>query len=113
MNDRPTRDRDAIIGVAFRWSLFGFAAIGVVVGGVLLARTVLTSNEERVASEEEIDAPEGTTGPAPEVGDLRMPFTDRTTAWGVDFDRDDGARGGKLLPESIGGGVAIVDLDGD
>ena len=113
MNGRPARDRDAVIGVVFRRSLFGFAAIGVVVGGVLLARTLLTSSEERVASEEGVDAPEAAVGPAPEVVDLRMPFTDRTAAWGVDFERDDGARGGKLLPESIGGGVTIVDLDGD
>ena len=113
MSDPPARDRDAVIGVAFRRSLLGFAAIGVVAGGVLLARTLLTSGEERVASEEGVEAPETSTGPAPEVVDLRMPFTDRTAAWGVDFKRDDGARGGKLLPESIGGGVTIVDLDGD
>ena len=42
-----------------------------------------------------------------------MPFTDQAAAWGVDFERDNGARGGKLLPECLGGGVAVVDLDGD
>ncbi len=113
MSEVPNRDRDAIIGVAFRRSLIGFAAVGVAVGGVLLARTLLDSDETPAASEEVVEAPTASTGPAPEVADFVMPFTDRAAAWGIDFRRDDGARGGKLLPESIGGGVAIVDLDGD
>ena len=113
MSDPIDQDRDAIIGVAFRRSLAGFAGIGVLTGGVLLARTLFRTDAARVASKEIVEAPEIRTGPALEVVDLMMPFTDRTAAWGVDFVRDDGARGGKLLPESIGGGVTIADLDGD
>ena len=40
-------------------------------------------------------------------------FRDVALAAGVDFVHESGARGGKLLPECLGGGVAIVDLDGD
>ena len=40
-------------------------------------------------------------------------FRDVADAAGVDFVHESGARGAKLLPECLGGGVAIVDLDGD
>lgn len=117
MNDsrgQGSRDRDAVIGLAFRRSLFVAGGVGIVVGGVLLARTLLGGEEEkRVVDEAGIEAPEVDRTPAPEVVDLSMPFTDTTSEWGIDFERDNGARGGKLLPESLGGGIAVVDLDQD
>lgn len=41
------------------------------------------------------------------------PFTDVTRAVGIDFQHETGAYGDKLLPETMGGGVAFADLDGD
>ena len=118
MNDsnesRRPRDRDVVIAVAFRRSLYVAGGLGVVVGGVLLARTLLSSPaEERIVDETRVEAPSTDMSPSSEVVDLAMPFTEVTEEWGVDFVRDNGARGGKLLPESLGGGVAVVDLDGD
>lgn len=109
----PNRDRDAIIGIAFLRSLYVVGAAGVAVGGVLLARTLLQTPETRTADDTTVEAPVIDDEPAAEVVDLAMPFTDVAGEWGVDFSRDNGARGGKLLPESLGGGVAIVDLDRD
>ncbi len=109
----PNRDRDAIIGIAFRRSLYVVGGIGFVAGGVLLARTLLRDAETRVADETTVEAPVIDTKPAAEVVDLAMPFTNVAGKWGIDFSRDNGARGGKLLPECLGGGVAIVDLDRD
>jgi hypothetical protein len=40
-------------------------------------------------------------------------FRDVAREAGVDFTHESGARGGKLLPECLGGGVAVVDLDRD
>ncbi|MHC4925137.1 MAG: FG-GAP repeat domain-containing protein, partial [Planctomycetota bacterium] len=40
-------------------------------------------------------------------------FTDVAGEWGVDFTHDNGARGGKYMPETLGGGVAVLDVDGD
>ena len=42
-----------------------------------------------------------------------VPFRDVAASAHVDFIHDSGARGAKLLPECLGGGVAIADLDGD
>src|SRR5689334_15031847 len=40
-------------------------------------------------------------------------FTDVTTAAGVKFVHLNGAYGEKLLPETMGGGVAFLDYDND
>ncbi len=40
-------------------------------------------------------------------------FTDVTAETGIDFVHDNGAYGDKLLPETMGGGVAFFDYDGD
>lgn len=40
-------------------------------------------------------------------------FVDVTTPSGIDFIHENGAYGDKLLPESMGGGVAVFDYDND
>ncbi|MGA1394163.1 MAG: FG-GAP repeat domain-containing protein, partial [Phycisphaerales bacterium] len=51
---------------------------------------------------------------APPVEALpRIVLRDRARERGVDFVHVNGATGRKLLPETLGGGVAIVDVDGD
>ena len=40
-------------------------------------------------------------------------FTDVTAAAGIAFVHHNGAYGEKLLPETMGGGVAFFDYDGD
>jgi enediyne biosynthesis protein E4 len=42
-----------------------------------------------------------------------IPFTDVTRASGIAFRHENGARGEKLLPETMGGGVVVFDFDGD
>ena len=55
-------------------------------------------------------APSASSALPPVVG---VPFRDIARDAGVDFTHESGARGAKLLPECLGGGVAIVDLDLD
>ncbi len=100
---------DAVIGQAFKRSLLVFAAIGLVIAGVLFLR----SRPDAAAPEQVIEraAPE-----VPNRGDIAppsLPFVDVTTEAGVDFVHENGARGDKLLPESMGAGVALFDYDGD
>jgi len=100
---------DAIIGRAFRWSLVVIAAAAVLVVGVIY----LANRPEAAAPEQAIEtaAPENVARQSAEMPAL--PFTDITAAAGIDFIHTTGAYGDKLLPESMGSGVAFFDYDGD
>lgn len=63
-----------------------------------------------------MDAPLALPDARPGSADRAAPaprFVDITEAAGIDFKRLDGARGERLLPETMGGGVAFVDIDND
>ncbi|MEE2776570.1 MAG: CRTAC1 family protein [Acidobacteriota bacterium] len=99
---------DAVIGRAFRGSLVALVAVAVLVGALLgLNRGCSEAPDDH---EIEAFAPVAVTraAEAPSV-----PFADVTAASGVGFVHHNGATGDKLLPETMGGGVAIADLDGD
>jgi hypothetical protein len=58
----------------------------------------------------------GTAAPPKAPEKINVPvvrFTDITQKAGIRFVHCNGAFGGKLLPETMGGGVAIFDFDGD
>jgi hypothetical protein len=46
-------------------------------------------------------------------GTAAVQFADVTVAAGLDFRHNNGAYGGKLLPETLGSGCAFLDYDGD
>src|SRR5262245_6947695 len=50
---------------------------------------------------------------SPEVPTPPVPFTDVTETAGIRFRHFNGATGWKLLPETMGGGVAVLDYDQD
>lgn len=102
---------DAVIGRAFRVSLIGVLAIAIVGAGAYLIVTnlggveppadpVIVQGPSHQATVEQDDIP-------------RIPFTDITEAAGIDFVHVNGARGEKLLPETMGGGCAFLDFDVD
>jgi hypothetical protein len=65
---------------------------------------------------EEVKAPTVTTGPALEREAIPVPsvhFTDITGPAGIRFQHFTGAFGMKLLPETMGSGVAVIDFDND
>ncbi|HEX2466457.1 MAG TPA: VCBS repeat-containing protein, partial [Thermoanaerobaculia bacterium] len=99
---------DAVIGRAFRWSLLVAAvAIVLVLAGIGVARLVRADPVDRAI---EADAPIAVSR---EATPPTVAFTDVTADSGVTFVHHNGAYGVKLLPETMGGGVAIVDYDGD
>ena len=53
------------------------------------------------------------SGCSPSVNDGRSWFVEAAIERGIDFQHISGAVGGYLLPEIMGGGVALVDVDGD
>ena len=99
---------DAVIGRAFRRSLMVLAAVAALVVLIVLLR----GRGEQEAPEQRIErvAPQAVASPA-EAPAVR--FTDITAEAGIDFVHFNGATGDKLLPESMGGGVAFFDYDGD
>ncbi len=88
--------------------LSSLVAILVLVGGYCLFRSEFwTSNEA---------TPTLVIAPARERQALAVPsvrFTDVTDAAGIRFRHFNGATGKKLLPETMGAGVAALDFDGD
>jgi hypothetical protein len=100
---------DAVIGRAFRWSALA---------GVLLASGAaiffLALHRKPAAEPEKVSrlaAPKPSAPIAQEIPIAR--FTDITASSGVTFTHVNGAYGEKLLPETMGGGVAFFDYDND
>lgn len=101
---------DADIGRAFRQSLMVIVLAGCAIGGFFLWRHFSWPEPVRAVNR---------TAPAAEVRELppvvipEVPFTDITQAAGITFTHEDGAYGDKLLPETMGGGCAFFDFNGD
>ncbi len=102
----PDHDDDANIAQALRRSLAVMVLLGLAAAGFLwwLARRpkASSSNASQIAAG--LDSP--SVGP-------RVPFHDVTQPSGITFNHSNGAYGDKLLPETMGGGVAFFDFDGD
>lgn len=100
---------DAVIGRAFRWSA---VALGVILAGAgamfYLLKRPPAPPPPRLT---ELAAPEAPGRPAAEAPVVK--FTDITRAAGIRFVHSNGAYGDKLLPETMGGGVAFLDFDND
>jgi len=89
--------------VAALWRLvFGLGLVGVMASGLVwwLVRST-PGPQRRSAAAPRAQRP-------PDAG-----FTDVTSSSGITFLHENGARGDKWLPETMGGGVACFDADGD
>lgn len=107
-NDETARDDDAIIGRMFRWSALGILLIAAVVGtAIYLMRP---SSEPVVVDEGPIVLPKKQERVAEPPA---VQFVEVGASIGVDFVHTNGARGDKLLPETMGGGCAAFDYDSD
>jgi len=106
--DELVAEDDSIIGRALRWSLLLLLGAATVAGLALF----ITRRPQPAAPAREIEA----TAPRPVDRTARppsVPFTDVTREAGIRFVRTNGAYGDKLLPETMGGGVAFFDYDND
>ena len=108
--DDVERD-DAIIGVAFRYSAIALLGIGLCGAvGYFGWRWMQPPPPPPVviAPIEPLKGREVITVALP-----RIPFRDITAEAGITFVHENGAAGEKLLPETMGGGCAFLDYDGD
>lgn len=103
-----TEANDQIIGIAFkRTLLFGALLATLLVVVVLLNQTL---REDEVL----IDTPAvSPLSVQPEVRAPTVQFTDITSESGIRYSHVTGAYGEKLLPETMGSGVAFLDFDND
>ncbi|RMG41003.1 MAG: CRTAC1 family protein [Planctomycetota bacterium] len=101
---------DAVIGQAFKRSL---CVIGTLVGlaVVVVVYRAWTRPPEAVTEAAVPSLPPPIETPVEEIPPL--PFADVTRQAGIDFVHHNGARGQKLLPETMGGGCAFLDYDND
>ena len=83
------------------------------VAAAVIATVWLTGRESPPAA----PADHEVVGPSPTVStgppQPAIAFTDITTEAGIDFVHQSGAYGERLLPETMGGGVAFLDYDAD
>ena len=101
---------DAAVGRGVRISLGILAALAVL-GGVtaLVIRSKKAPETNKVT---QLNAPMGSQ-PKAQAEIPTASFTDVTESAGIRFQHQTGAYGDKLLPETMGSGVAFTDLDGD
>ena len=100
------------IGRAFRMSLIAIAVVGSLAA---LLWWVDRDRDVPVAVEEAaIQAPvQKTAADVAREAPPNVPFTDVTAAAGIDFVHVNGAYGDKLIPETMGSGLAFLDYDND
>src|SRR5438445_1297130 len=100
---------DTIIGQAVRWSMVvGIVIAVVVIGFIFIVKRKPAPPPPRVT---QLSAPTAPDNPKAEIPTAT--FTDITREAGVTFLHNNGAYGDKLLPETMGGGVAFFDFDND
>ncbi|WP_417851176.1 CRTAC1 family protein [Thalassoglobus sp.] len=100
---------DAIVGAALKWSVIVFVGLGLIAGPVVYFMTRPLQAPPAIESElAAVEVREVGAETAPPVS-----FADITETAGIDFVHESGARGQKLLPESMGGGCAFFDMDND
>src|SRR5262245_26393859 len=120
MNNNPSSPRpedqeelvsadDSLVGQAFRRSLaFLLALVVLGTAGWWIFRPKPRATPAQVTK---LSTPVSPNRTVPEVP--LTPFTDVTAEAGVRFVHYNGAEGEKLLPETMGGGVAFLDFDND
>jgi hypothetical protein len=99
---------DTVITRALFWSLIVICSLGAV--GLVV---YFTWPEAAVPDERETITGRAETRAQPPVVVPKLRFTDVTKSAGITFVHENGAAGEKLLPETMGGGVAFFDYDGD
>src|SRR5687768_397375 len=100
-----TSSDDRVVGLAFKWSLVALALLALLTAGVVW-----------YAKKKPGSLRAGLSPVSPERMQAEIPvarFRDITSEAGIRFVHSNGAYGDKLLPETMGSGVAFLDFDND
>ncbi len=109
-SSRGLAPEDRVMAQALRRSLFALVLLGLLAGGLIWWLTRISPRPSTPLT--------ALSGPQPlRTDELShapiVRFTDVTRDAGILFQHHNGARGEKLLPETMGAGVAAFDADGD
>ena len=102
-------ENDDVIATAVRGSLLFLMALGLPLIGVLVYLNMRPKPVDQTLTIAPSPTPRRVDTSLPSI---RMTPMDRVTT-GIDFVHRNGATGEKLLPETMGSGVAVLDYDGD
>ncbi|MDB4339136.1 CRTAC1 family protein [Rubripirellula sp.] len=108
-NDDQDVENDAVIGSALRASLLVFVILAFPV--ILILLYLVVRQEEQASTEVEVKLPE--IREVNEQPPPSLPLADVTKASGIRFSHESGKYGEKLLPETMGSGIAVLDYDQD
>lgn len=107
--DELERD-DSVIGTVFQWSMI-VIVVGTVLAGVFLGVRYWLDREPLVEIEDAVVDLDQLLEPVQISQAPDAHFVDITLEAGIDFVHDNGAFGERLLPETMGGGVAFFDYN--
>ncbi len=115
MSDKPPNSaeesvyEEKVLERAFRWSLVTLAALGIIGGA-----GIFYLNHKGKQTRKQITSLAAPQLPAASLAEIpNASFRNVTTESGIQFQHYNGAYGEKLLPETMGGGVAFLDFDAD
>lgn len=109
MNEEASDDQ--IIATAFKWSL-AVILIVVVAAAIFFGARRLLQQPAADPDDAELIAPQA-LDPASQQNPPSVQFTDITAAAGITHSHRSGAYGERMLPETMGGGVAFLDYNND
>ena len=104
----PSPSGEERIRRALLWSLGVVALLGT---GIAIAVALRAGDASEVPAQEHDVV--GPAAPRARVATPSIPFTNIAAEAGVVYQHENGAYGERLLPETMGGGVAFFDYDGD
>jgi enediyne biosynthesis protein E4 len=108
-DDEHQEQDDAIIGQALKISLGLAAAVALLAAGIYALTFLNRAPREERETELVLPTRRDTT----QVDRPRIELADWTRQAGIDWQHATGMEGEKLLPETMGGGVAVFDFDQD
>lgn len=107
--EAPPEQDEAVLGRGLRWSALLLLALALGAAAIWIVAII-----RRPVAKQRISVVAAAQSPA--KPDSKVPvvrFTDITQTAGITFIHQTGAYGEKLLPETMGGGVAFIDVDDD
>jgi hypothetical protein len=109
VEEELVQDNDQAIGRALRWSVAALVLIGIAAGVISYISKHPAAKPSQANAK--ITAPVTPTRLSNDLPTAK--FTDITKEAGITFVHTNGAFGDKLLPETMGAGVAFFDFDND